>query len=98
MDEKLLSVSHGFEGLDTSSFVSPEHSQTIEPIVLPDLGSASKLVAGLSVPELNNLGITYPLKKQIGSGYFLRSCTKLHGFNPLLSDNGLGHGVLGGSD
>ena len=29
--------------------------------------------------------------------YFLRSCTKLPGFNPFLSDNGLGQGDLGGS-
>ena len=61
------------------------------------MGSVGKLDAGLSVPELRNLGLSYPLKKPNGSGYFLRSRTKLPGFNPL-PDYGLGLGDSGGSD
>ena len=95
MDEKMLSVSPGVEGLVTSSIVCPEPSQIIEPFVLPELGSAGKLDAGLSVPELRNLGLSYPLKKPNGSGYFLRSCTKFPRFNPLSSDYGMGQGDSG---
>ena len=54
--------------------------------------------AGLSVPELRNLGLSYPLKKPNGLGYFLRSCTKFPGYNPFLSDYGLGQGDSGCSN
>ena len=55
------------------------------------------LVDGSIVPVLCNSGITKSLIKPNGSGYFLRSRTKLSGFNPQ-TVYGLGLGDLGESD
>ena len=100
VDEKLFSVSPRVEGLVTSSIdcIDPMHTQTLKPSVLPDLASVGKLDEGLSFPELRNLGLTSPLKKPIGSSYFLRSCTKIPGNYPLSSNSRMGQGVSGCSD
>ena len=50
----------------------------------------------MSVFPLRNLGFISPFKKTFhGTGYFLRSCTKLTRNYPISSGFGLGRGISG---
>ena len=74
--------------------------QTLKPLSLPFQGakvSVGKSEEGfLSVSPLRNLGFISPFKKVVhGTGYFLRSCTKLTGNYPISSGFGLGRGISG---
>ena len=92
------------EGLDV--FSSGKHVpmksyiQSLKPLSLPFQGA--KVTVGkseegfMSVSPLNNFGFISPFKKTFhGTGYFLRSCTKLTGDYPISSGFGLGKGISG---
>ena len=103
-DVSTKSVRPGDEGLglSPSGKVIPLKSciQTLKPLSLPFQGakvSVGKSEEGfLSVSPLRNLGFISPFKKAVhGTGYFLRSCTKLTGDYPISSGFGLGKGISG---
>ena len=98
------SVRPGDEGLGftSSGKDSPLKSciQALKPLSLPFQGA--KVFAGnseegfLSISPLRNLGFISPIKKVVhGTGYFLRSCTKMTREYPITSGSGLGRGISG---
>ena len=89
-------------GVHSSRKVVPLKSciHSLKPLVLPFQGE--KVTVGkseesfMSVSPLRNLGFISPFKKAVhGTGYFLRSCTKLTGEYSITSSSGLGRGISG---